>query len=705
MKTELSFPRAALRSLETQDDALEARVAALKARVAAAEEAAIDGMSPRAGPLGAQGGALPAPAVGLAAKTDRHTVGQNFRSLAAGLLEREAKLIQRVGSVVKSLGLTALKVATFNDVRQGLDFAKLAIKEGHPGQVFELVKEILGYVVAYPEEARRVLKQIDAANPETWTQKTPWTQAATGPSAVPPIAAGQAAKRHDVVVIGAGLSGGSIAHHFARAEKSGERTPSVLILEKDKKSTREHAASLRNAGIVCTAMEYVFGIDEAIGDKAIQRIQDALGATRAEAEEAYRSLMGVMRESRSRLRQMMGSEADRAGPTAEGGLDVAITEQDVKDFKEAVAEAKKMGFDWEVVDAAFLEKRFGLKGDDIKGALFHKDGGQVHSGRLIKALFDRALADSKKIGVQWDSEVLSAKQDPSGQGWILETSQGPIHAAQVIDAREGFAPFRWREARYSQIHLIDVPLDSAPMKLNETNLCHGLSYMRKVADGKYLVGSGDFPIHDTNKTPAPMASVALYTAAMFHKVFGDVPFNVEQVWGGVFGLSKDGIPVTGELAKDWHVLGGAGGQGLSLMPALAEDAVNDILGHPGALKLSPHADFSPRRFFLLELRQRLQHALHQDGAPIEKLRIEVKSAAADRSVVEADGTLVLRIDEATLDGMNPDVGTILGEQGRAAKKAREGAERAWIAEAVAAVKAGLPAAPALKTEPGRRAAA
>jgi hypothetical protein len=83
----------------------------------------------------------------------------------------------------------------------------------------------------------------------------------------------------------------------------------------------------------------------------------------------------------------------------------------------------------------------------------------------------------------------------------------------------------------------------------------------------------------------------------------------------------------------------------------------------------------------------------------------VKSAAADRSVVEADGTLVLRIDEATLDGMNPDVGTILGEQGRAAKKARQGAERAWIAEAVAAVKAGLPAAPALKTEPGRRAAA
>jgi hypothetical protein len=54
--------------------------------------------------------------------------------------------------------------------------------------------------------------------------------------------------------------------------------------------------------------------------------------------------------------------------------------------------------------------------------------------------------------------------------------------------------------------------------------------------------------------------------------------------------------------------------------------------------------------------------------------------------------------------MNPDVGTILGEHGRQAKKARESAAGAWIAEAVAAVKAGLPAA-VVKAEPVRRVAA
>ncbi|MFO0728591.1 MAG: FAD-dependent oxidoreductase [Myxococcota bacterium] len=679
-----------------QSPELEARLAAIKAKLAA-QSAPVDQFS-----RGAQAAEVIRPAAAPAAPITRQEVGQNFRSLVKGLLERETKLIARVGSVLKSLGVAAFKMATLNDIRQGLDFAKLAIQGGHPGEVFGLIKEILSYVAAYPEEARRLLKQVDAANPKTWTQKTPWIDAATGPAAVAPVREGGAVKRTDVAVIGAGLSGGSIAHLFSKASRT-ERTPSLLVLEADEKSSRAHAASLRNAGIVCTAMEYVFGIDEAIGEKAILRIQDALGVSRAEADEAYRSLMEVMRDSRNRLRAMMGQDVARTGPSAEGGLDVAITEADLADFRAAVREAKAMGFDWEVVDAAFLEERFGLKGDDIKGALFHKDGGQVHSGRLIKALFDRALADSKKIEVQWGSKVEAARPDPSGQGWILDTAKGPVYAKQVIDAREGFAPFRWREARYSQIHLIDVPKDSAPMKLGETNLCHGLSYMRKVADGKYLVGSGDFPIHDTERTPAPMASVALYTAAMFHKVFGDVPFNVEQIWGGVFGLSKDGIPVTGALAKDYHVVGGAGGQGLSLMPALAADVVNDVLGHPEAIALSPHADFSPRRFFLLELRKRLQHALHQDGTPIEKLRIEVKSSPKERSERTADGSLVLRVDEATLDRMNPDVGTLLGEHGRAAAKARQAVEASWMAEAIAAVKAGLPEA---KPNPsGRRRAA
>lgn len=624
----------------------------------------------------------------------RRRVSGNIRNLVQGLKDREAKLVKKSIAVLSGLGLAARKLATFNDLRQLKDFATLALHEGRPMEIFAPLVDVTTFIVKYPEEARNILRFLEKANADTWTQKTPWIEAATGPSAVPPPPDQRPLKKADVVVIGAGLSGGSVAHHFAEAFKE-DRTAAreVLIIDRDKKSTREHAASLRNAGIVCTAMEYIFGIDEAIGEKPIERIQKSLNISRAEAEEAYHSMMNVMRDATGRLRKMMGEKSAETGPSLDGGLDVAITQQDVDDFRAAAAEARRMGFKWDVVDAAYLGEHFGMSSDHIKGAIYHRDGGQVHSGKLIKALFDQALAASKKVDVQWDTELTKARPDPQGEGWILETSQGPIHAKEVIDAREGFAPFRWREARFSQIHIVDVPKDSAPMKLGETNVCHGLSYMRKIDDGKYLVGSGDFPIHDTAETPAPLASVALYSAAMFKKLFPDVPFNIERVWGGIFGLSTDGIPVTGELADGWHVIGGAGGQGLSLMPALAADTVNEILGKTDRLQFNPSEDFGPRRFFVGELRHDLSRALHGLEAyatlPVEKVRVEIGDGSA--RPVERDGTLVFSVDSKTLDAMNPDVGVLLGESGGQAIRARETVKAEWIRAQLAEAKRGIAA--------------
>ena len=72
-----------------------------------------------------------------------------------------------------------------------------------------------------------------------------------------------------------------------------------------------------------------------------------------------------------------------------------------------------------------------------------------------------------------------------GDRWLLQTNRGVVSAKHVIDAREAFAPYRFREARFSQIHVLDVPKDSRPMQLGGTNAYHALSYMRKIDDGKF----------------------------------------------------------------------------------------------------------------------------------------------------------------------------------------------------------------------------
>jgi glycine/D-amino acid oxidase-like deaminating enzyme len=610
-------------------------------------------------------------------------LGGNLKRLVTGLRDRERRLVDQTVSVVRGLGVAARHAMTLDDLKQLRDFAELALADGKPLEVFGPVLDVASYVVKYPEEARQLLRSLEQISADTWKTPSPWMKGAAAPflvadpSSAPPRSA-------DVAVIGGGLSAGAVLRQFAKAFSEGTATPQrVLVLEKDRKEAREHAASLRNAGIICTAMDYVFAIDEAIGDAPVARIRQALGVSEPEAQAAYASLMQVMRDATARIRTLLAEAGADAELRPAGSLDVARTKDDLQAFRSAAQSARAAGLDWQVLDAALLEGEFGIRSDAIVGALHFRDSAQLHPGKLVKALFEHALAQSDQLEVCYGTEVTSAERDPSGQGWILHTSEGEVRAREVIDAREAFAPYRWRQARYSQIHVVDVGPQGAPMRLGDTSVCHSLSYMRKLEDGKFLVGSGDFPLHDPASPPRPLASIALYAASQFKKLYPDVPLQLERVWGGVFGRSEDDLPVAGELLKGWHVIGGAGGSGLNFCPALAEQTVNGILGAGGTQPLEPADLFSPRRFFLKELRHDLQRALGSvpglGPLPLDELRVEVVPELERGWTARREGGgWVFAVDEATLDAMNPDEAAILGGDPTQEIRRREGHKARWV---------------------------
>jgi hypothetical protein len=270
---------------------------------------------------------------------------------------------------------------------------------------------------------------------------------------------------------------------------------------------------------------------------------------------------------------------------------------------------------------------------------------------------------------------------------------GEVHCKDVIDAREAFAPYHFRGARFSQIHIIDVGEERKPMKLGDTNVCHGLSYMRKVADGKFLCGSGDFPVRKSAEPPRPLASVALYAAAHFKKLFPDTPYNIEHMWGGVFGVNHDEIPVAGELLKGWHVVGGCGGSGLNFTPALASQVANEILGRLKQQPLQPGEQFSPRRFFLLELREDLARALRRLPAFMEidvgSVRVELGDKAGPDVPVKRGDEITFIVDERTLDAMNTDAAVLFGKDATSEMKKREEAKAAWIEKQVDIMRRGV----------------
>ena len=621
---------------------------------------------------------------------------QNLRNFVGGLVEREKKLVQHTFSAMKSFGLAALHCTSKNDIVQLHDFAKLAIENGQPLEVFGILQEVAGFIWKYPEEARNIMRFLDKAEKETFKQQSAWMNAgapvgAAGAGAVGQLPPKGPPREADVVVIGGGLSAGHIVRNLADAFKSGSTSQKVMVLEKDSQVSREHQASLRNAGIVSTAMDYIFDLDEAIGKKPVDRIAKALGISEAEAKVAYRSMHKVMAEATDVIKDFLkakGAKFDDIELRPAGGLDIVHTEEELDKLRALVKQARALGLDWEAIDKKVLAERHHIENPEIAGALEMRDSAIIHPGKLVKALFDYATANSKDINVQYDTEVLHAKPDEKGDGWILVTNQGEIHAKNVIDAREAYAPYRFREARFSQIHVLDVGEQGKPMTLGETNVCHSLTYMRKIGAGKFLVGSGDFPLRDPNETPRPMASVALYAAAHFKKLYPDTPYNIEKVWGGVFGLSTDGLPVSGELLRGWHVVGGAGGSGLNITPATSKQVVDNILGKPQEGPLQPVLDFSPRRFFTRELRDDLLKSMHQFAAfhdlPLEKLKLVI--GKVDQPPVRSADEVVFTVTEKTLDAMNTDAAVLFGPKGPEEVKKREQAKAEWVREQLDAVR-------------------
>jgi glycine/D-amino acid oxidase-like deaminating enzyme len=613
----------------------------------------------------------------------------NVRKLVKGLVERTAKFVKHSFSVMGAFGLAVRNCSSMHDIRQLQDFVTLAVKNGHPEVVFSLLSDIAGFLLKYPDDARRVINFVAKQERQMTAQRSVWMQPALVELSKLPKAPPAKA---DIVVIGGGISAAYMSRHFAKAQKDGDPNAAgrnLLVLEKDTKEKREHMASLRNAGIVCTALDYLFEVEDILGDKAIGRIKDALKVDTKEATKIQNALMKVMGDATGVIQQFLKEKNVDIELRPAGGLDVATSKEDLEAFARAAEKAREYGLDWRAIDAAVLKDQYGIEAPHIEGAILFDDSAQLHPGKLVNALFEYATQTSKDVKTSYGTELIGAEEDPKG-GWVLHTRMQDenggwvardVHANEVIDAREAYAPYHFREARFSQIHIIDTSQDDRPMHVEDTHICHGFTYMRKVADNKFLVGSGDFPLTNPNDTPPLMASVALYAFANFMKVYPNAKFDLERAWGGVFGLNHSEVPCVGELLKGWQVVGGSGGSGMNLTPALGEQAIANVLGHQEAGPMAADG-FSPRQYTLVDIRTDLAKALQQFEAykdiTLEHVQLELGPRTSTTAAKRGDD-LVFTIDEKTLDAASILAAPLFGERAEEELRQRMGAKSDFIA--------------------------
>jgi hypothetical protein len=357
----------------------------------------------------------------------------------------------------------------------------------------------------------------------------------------------------DIAVIGSGLVG------LSAAIRAKERFPNsrVVVLER---GGLPAGASTRNAGFAC------FGsMTELLDDLKIMTSDEVWGTV----ERRWKGLQ--------RLREIIGDEA--MDFYQHGGYEM-FAESDAAVYEECadhITHFNKMAGD--ITGHAEVYKtvserlpRFGF--GDIQQLIINQPEGQIHTGRMMRALLARAQAHGIEImnGIQ-----ITAIRDES-DGACLETANGwEIKAGQALLCSNGFAQqllpnLEVAPARNQVLVTHPVP------NLKVEGCFHydrGYFYFRNL-DGRILLGGGRNLDFEVEKTTEFGTNDRIRTALLdlLHTVIcPDQEVEVDIWWTGIMGLGPVKKPIVERVSP--HVVAAVRLSGMGV-------AIGSFVGTEGA---------------------------------------------------------------------------------------------------------------------------
>ena len=315
----------------------------------------------------------------------------------------------------------------------------------------------------------------------------------------------------DIVVIGAGLAGASLALHLA------ERGVSVALLEAEQPG---NGASGRNAGHV-------------------QPFLDKLEPLRAWPQEGkpFIEMFIAQRNLAYELCRKHGIDGDAAQT---GMIEAAYKKQAPLEQKAAYWSA--LGYDVDVVGTEQMRKLLGT--DVYHYGLHWREGGRVNPYLLTNGMARTAA----RLGAQVHGNSPAQRCEKDGQRWRVTTAQGSVRAQKVLICTGGHNgnPFfpELAQTKYpmTACALATAPLPSAlldainPTRAALTQFPTGLYPI--VMDGRNRMITATIP--HPGKAHAAETYFA-YFLRYLHRTFAqtkEVPIQMEAYWTGATASSS-----------------------------------------------------------------------------------------------------------------------------------------------------------------------
>jgi glycine/D-amino acid oxidase-like deaminating enzyme len=380
------------------------------------------------------------------------------------------------------------------------------------------------------------------------------------------------ASRHqpspDVIVVGGGVTGTSIAWRLA---ESGKR---VLLLERRGICS---GASGRNGGMT------------------------GAGSSLHASSRAGRAVYALT-TANLKLIKTLSDELDRDFELRlSGTMDVITTSEQMTHLQHAVAAEREAGIDVELLDAEAARAIMPALSPDILGIAYTRDRGHLWPFALVTAMADAAASEGAEIrtgttverlawlgdrvtGVVADGETILAEDVVlATNAWTPQLLPGMPEGA-IVPAR-------------GQI-LVTQPLPPILACPFGTNF--DKEYGRQTPGGQILCGG--FRRLDVNEglgtyreevTPAVLAGIAGCLTTLFPALREKA--RVVRAWAGIMGFTADGLPLIGHYdpAPGLTVAAGFNGGGFSWGAIVGQVIARLLSGLESGFDLEP---FRPSRF-------------------------------------------------------------------------------------------------------------
>ena len=338
-------------------------------------------------------------------------------------------------------------------------------------------------------------------------------------------------RAYDVVIIGAGIVGTSIACHLAMQGR-----PRVAVLD------REAAAGMGSTAKAAGGIRAQFSSD----------INIELSKLSLERFERFPAEMGV-----------------DVSFTQAGYLWIATQPEEMRIFERNAERQRRHGLSIELLDRDGVARKAPyVRTDDILGGVFHARDGYASPADYVMGYHKRA----RELGVEFHFG-----QEVTGRrGRTVTTTSGEFEGERVVIAAGAWS------GKLGELLGFEIPVRPVRRQCFTTEpfpeLPHPIPMTVDYTSGVYLHSeSGGLLVGKADKNEPPGFNEAVddgFIEAVAMLAMDRVPVleraTVRTAWGGLYEVTPDHHPLIGEIGGGWWIAAGFSGHGVMHAPATGQ---------------------------------------------------------------------------------------------------------------------------------------